>query len=306
MSEVRTAFERTVAEGEERLGRSWQRLLATGAVGGIDVGLGVLALLLTQQLTHSTALAALAFSVGFVALTLANSELFTENFMVPIAAVAAHRARPRDIVRLWGGALVANLAGGWVIMGVVVAGLPQVRAHAVELGRNFAQAGYGGTSFATAVLGGTIITLMTWMEHSTDSIPGKMAAAVVAGYLLAAGSLNHAVVLSLEMFAALHVGAPFGYQTWLAAMGWATLGNLVGGVALVTVLRLVQVGGGKISEERRRTEAESSGEPEASSAFAVPNAPIPSDSHGRAAPGAEQSGQEVPAGQPEPPARPAG
>lgn len=257
MSDVGVAFERTVDEGQERLGRSWPVMMATGAVGGIDVGLGVLTLLLTQHLTHSTSLAALAFSSGFVALTLANSELFTEDFLVPIAAVAAHRSRSRDVVRLWGVTLAANLVGGWVIMGIVIAGLPDVRAHAVELGHHFAQIGYSGTSFATAVLGGAIITLMTWMEHSTESIPAKLLAAVVAGYLLAAGSLNHSVVLSLEMFAALHAGAPFGYLAWLAAMGWATLGNLVGGVALVTVLRLVQVGGGKISEERNRPDEES-------------------------------------------------
>lgn len=257
MSDVGVAFERTVDEGAERLGRSWSVMMATGAVGGIDVGLGILTLLLTQHLTHSTALAALAFSAGFVALTLANSELFTEDFLVPIAAVAAHRAPAHRVVRLWGGTLVANLLGGWVIMGIVVAGLPDVRAHAVELGHHFAQIGYSGTSFATAVLGGGIITLMTWMERSTESVPAKLVAAVVAGYLLAAGSLNHSVVLSLEMFAALHAGAPFGYLTWLAAMAWATLGNIVGGVALVTVLRLLQVGGGKISEERNRPPEES-------------------------------------------------
>jgi len=257
VSDVEMAFERTVDEGRERLKRSWSVMMATGAVGGIDVGLGVLALLLTQHLTHSTALAALAFSAGFVALTLANSELFTEDFLVPIAAVAAHKARARQVVRLWGVTLVANFVGGWVIMGVVVAGLPDVRAHAVELGHHFAQIGYSGSSFATAVLGGAIITLMTWLERSTESVPAKLLAAVVAGYLLAAGSLNHSVVLSLEMFAALHAGAPFGYVTWLGAMGWATLGNIIGGVGLVTVLRLVQVGSGKISDERDRPHEES-------------------------------------------------
>src|SRR2546430_6467102 len=51
------------------------------------------------------------------------------------------------------------------------------------------------------------------------------------------------------MFAALHAGAPFGYLDWVRVVLWATLGNMIGGIGLVTVLRLVQVGRGKMKEE---------------------------------------------------------
>jgi formate/nitrite transporter FocA (FNT family) len=73
-------------------------------------------------------------------------------------------------------------------------------------------------------------------------------AAIAAAFLLAAGSLNHAIVVSIEMFAALHAGAPFGYLDWLGILGWACLGNLVGGIGLVTVLRLIQVGGDVVAQ----------------------------------------------------------
>ena len=35
---------------------------------------------------------------------------------------------------------------------------------------------------------------------------------------------------------------------WLGMLGWACLGNIVGGVGLVTVLRLIQVGGDVVTE----------------------------------------------------------
>jgi formate/nitrite transporter FocA (FNT family) len=92
ISDLSSTFERTVDEGEFRLHRSWPRLLATGLVGGADVSLGVFALLIVEEATGDKLLAALAFSIGFVALTLANSELFTENFLVPLLAVAAAKA----------------------------------------------------------------------------------------------------------------------------------------------------------------------------------------------------------------------
>lgn len=249
--DVSDTFERTIAEGAFRMERSWSGLLATGMVGGMDVGMGVLALLLVEHLTGNKALAALAFGTGFIALTLAGSELFTENFLVPVAAVVAKRAGTFQLARLWAGTLVANLVGGWVLMGVVSVGLPQLHPYALKLGEHFARQGETPASFATAVLGGVVITLMTWMQQGDPSTLARLTSAVVAGFLLAAGSLNHAIVASLEMFAALQAGAPFGYGTWAGVVGWAIAGNAVGGMGLVTGLRLAQVGPRKIQEEIR-------------------------------------------------------
>src|SRR4051812_15185983 len=106
---------RSVHEGERRLHRTWPSLLATGTVGGIDVGVGVMAMLVVREQTGSPLLGALAFSVGFVALTLAGSELFTENFMVPITTVVTRDVPVTSVVRLWVGTAAANLLGGWVV-----------------------------------------------------------------------------------------------------------------------------------------------------------------------------------------------
>jgi formate/nitrite transporter FocA (FNT family) len=249
--ELQETFDRTVEEGVYRINRSTQSLLATGLVGGLDVAMGVFAFLLVKTETKSEVTAALAFSIGFICLTLANSELFTENFLVPIAAVAARRGRVQNVLRLWGGTAVTNLIGGWVLMAFVIGGLPHVRPTAIEVAKHYPAMGIGWTSFATAVLGGTVITLMTWMQHSSDSIGAKLVAAIVAGFLLAAGALNHVIVVSIEMFAALQAHAPFGYADWAGMAAWAALGNMVGGIGLVTVLRLVQVAGEDSSSPNR-------------------------------------------------------
>jgi formate-nitrite transporter family protein len=256
--ELTETFERTVAEGEHRLTRSWPGLLATGAVGGLDVGVGVLGLLLVKEATGSELLAALAFGIGFMALTLAQSELFTENFLVPVAAVTARRASVAKLLRLWFGTAVMNLAGGWIITGLIIAGLPKVRHTAVTIATEYAHFP-AGRAFALAILGGLVITLMTWMERATESVPAKIAAAFAAAFLLVAGTLDHAIVVSLLMFAALHAGAPFGYLHWLGVAAFATVGNMIGGLGLVTMLRLVQVGHERI--ERVREEGTGSREP---------------------------------------------
>jgi formate/nitrite transporter FocA (FNT family) len=239
--QVTKAFEATLEEGEARIRRTWLGLLSTGAVGGMDVGVGVFALLLVKTATGNELLAALAFTIGFVALLLAASELFTENFLVPIMVVAEGRATIVGVARLWAGTLLMNLVGGWVITGLFLSGFPGLNRAAVEVGRHFIGLGIGWRSFADAMVAGGLITLMTWMEQSNASVVAKLVAAIATAFLLAAGSMNHAIVMSLEMFAGLHAGAPYGYLDWFRMLCWAILGNMVGGIGLVTMLRLAQV-----------------------------------------------------------------
>ena len=246
--ELTETFQRTVADGEYRLSRSWRNLLATGLLGGLDVGIGILALLLVKHETGSLLLGALAFGVGLIALFLAQSELFTENFLVPVAAVTARRGTVGQLLRLWFGTVTTNLAAGWLMMGLVLAGHPDLEATAVELGSKYVSFP-AGRALALGVLGGIVITLMTWMERATESMPAKLVVAVWTGFLLIAGSLSHTVVASLLLFAALQAGAPFGYTDWLAVAGVVTAGNFVGGLGLVTLLHLVQVGSRRIEDE---------------------------------------------------------
>lgn len=240
--EIVDAHQEAVEEGKTRLERTWPSLLATGFIGGIDVSLGILGLLVVQEATGMRVLGALAFTIGFIALLLGRSELFTENFLVPVAAVVAGRSRLRDLFRLWAGTAFMNLLGGWVFAWVLMGAVPHLEATATEGARHYLDLGIGWEAFALGVLAGVAITVMTWMEGSSETELGRLAAAVSVAFLLAAVPLNHVIVVSLEIFAAIHAGADIAYASWAATAAWAALANLAGGLVLVTVLRLVQVG----------------------------------------------------------------
>jgi formate/nitrite transporter FocA (FNT family) len=251
--QVEEAFERGVGEGAHRLDRSLASLLATGIVGALDVGVGVFAMLIVRQATGSKLLSALAFAIGFIALTLAGSELFTENFLIPIMAVVTIRRHGAlSLVRLWVGTLIANVIAGFGFMFVVLTAYPSFKGVVREIGRVYPSMGISRVSLCSALLAGMVMTLMTWMERSTTSMPAKLIAASTVAFLLIAAPLDHAIVGSLEMSGALIAGAPFGYARAFATIGWAVLWNAVGGIGLVTVLRLIQVGKEKIEDVRRR------------------------------------------------------
>jgi formate/nitrite transporter FocA (FNT family) len=238
--QLQEAFDTIVSEGAQRLHRTWREVLTTGLAGGLEIATGVLAMLAVYAETGSHLLAGLAFSVGFIALVLARSELFTEGFLVPVTAVAARRASVPQLGKLWAGTLVANLVGGWLAMWLVVHAFPELRTTTVESAAHFVDAPLDLQSAALAFLAGIAITLMTRMQHGTTSDPAKLVAAVAGAFLLAGLQLFHSVLDSLLVFGALHAGAPFGYGDWLAWFWYTALLNMAGGLLVVTMLRLVR------------------------------------------------------------------
>ncbi|MGI8750720.1 MAG: formate/nitrite transporter family protein [Acidimicrobiales bacterium] len=239
--DVEESFDRIVDQGRARTRRPWADLLATGAVGGIEVGFGILALLSVEMMTGSKLLGGLAFSIGFIALLLGHSELFTEGFLVPVTVVVAGEARLRDLLRFWVGTLLGNLAGGLLLAYLVDKAFPDLQAVANSTAASYINAGLSLRTFCLAVLAGGAITLLTRMHNGTDEMLPKMVASIAIAFLLAGVHLFHSVLDSLLAFTALCTGhAPFGWLDWMAWFVWAVAGNLVGGLVLTTVLRLVR------------------------------------------------------------------
>lgn len=249
------AFDRMISEGTQRLHRSWREVLVTGFFGGTEVAMGVLAYLAVRDSTGNPLIAGLAFSIGFLALLLGHSELFTEGFLVPVATVAAKRASIAQLMKLWSGTLAANLAGGWVLMALIMTAFPDLHAQAIESASHYALAPLSAQTFCLSLLGGAAITLMTRMQHGTDSMPAKIAAAVAGAFLLAGLQMFHSVLDTLLIFGALDTGnAPFGYVDWLQWFWYTALGNVLGGMLLVTLLRVVR-SSDRFAEERSAVDA---------------------------------------------------
>ena len=92
------------------------------------------------------------------------------------------------------------------------------------------------------MIAGLLITLMTWMQKGvSQSVGGRIVAGFMVGFLIIYTHSNHVVVGSFEvLLGILAGGAPYGWVDLLLSIPWWLLGNLVGGLGLVTVVRLVQ------------------------------------------------------------------
>lgn len=238
--ELEESFDATVEKGAERLHRAFRHIALTGLFGGLDIGLGVMAYLAVLHETDNHLLAGLAFSVGLVALLLGHSELFTENFLVPVAAVVARQGTLLQLAKLWGVTLVTNLVGGWLIMWIITTAFPKWDATLADAAHLYVDTPISLPGIALALLGGSTITLMTGMQQGTTSDMAKIVATVIAGFLLAGLGLFHSILDSLLIFGAIQAGADINYLQWLGWFGYTLLFNILGGLVLVTALRLVR------------------------------------------------------------------
>ena len=233
-------FQNTVQEGTDRLHRTWRALIITGLFGGIDVGLGIMAMLAVMDVTDSKLLAGIAFGVGLLALRLAHSELFTEDFLLPINAVVAGHGTWWSLVRLWGGTLLANLVGGWVFMWVVVAAFPDFTDSLVEVASGYVADGIGLETVCLALLAGSTITLMTRMQQGTDNDMMTAVISLIGGLLVVGLGMLHGALNSIVIFGAMHAGWDYSYLDWLAWFAWVIPLNMIGGLVIISIPRLIR------------------------------------------------------------------
>jgi formate-nitrite transporter family protein len=247
-------YERTRREGKRRLSRPILELAATALVGGFDVAFGVAVFGLAAAsveprggLGLAHLVGSIGFGIGFVFIVVGRSELFTENFLVPITGLARDdRGSWLKLVELWIVSLVLNLGGGFLLAVVLTSSgvlRPDSSDSIVRLADHIAS--YSpGTSFLSGIVAGALMTVMTWfVEGAAESIGVRIVMAWIVGTLLVLGSFNHAIVGTIELFYAIRFGADIGWDQLLSNLGLAIASNLVGGLALVTFARSAQVFG---------------------------------------------------------------
>ncbi len=237
--------------------------MSTALVAGFDVVFGVLALItiaaaftgpLGEEPAH--ALGALGFGIAFIFIVVGRSELFTENFLVPITGLARGHITKLKLAELWVISPIFNIAGGTLLIAVasVHGVLPHGSAETVgKIAEGFDD-NSAWTAFCSAIVGGALITAMTWLVEGVGSIGGRIVCAWIAGVLLTLGSLNHVIVVTLEMIWGLFVGADVGGADVVQNFFVAAAGNMVGGIAFVTCTRTGQAigssdGDGPVDEE---------------------------------------------------------
>lgn len=252
---ARDIFHAAREVGEDELKRSTAGLLFSALAAGSTLGLTglsvALALAAADGLAGAELIAALFYPLGFIAVIVGRQQLFTENTLFPVILVLDERRHLRTTANLWLVVLIGNQIGAAVfalIAGVTPALPTDVRDELIGLGEH-AASGSIAQIFWSGLVGGWIIALMAWMVTGAQWTIAQVAIVWIMTLPLGLGEFAHAVAGAGEILTAAWAGdlGPAEYFRWL---GPAVLGNVVGGVVLVSVLNYAQVVGSGRDRER--------------------------------------------------------
>jgi formate/nitrite transporter FocA (FNT family) len=237
-------------DGQRRLSRPTSVLAATGLLGGFHVTAGLLAVVVTTGALAAVmpaptahVLGSLTFGIGFAFLTVGRSELFTENFLIPVVAAVAGHCQVRSVARLWAVTFALNLVG--IALFVVLASIhgvlrPEALQAAGDLADTLADRSVPA-ALASAVIAGAIITTFTWLAEAAQTDLTRVVIALAVGFVLLAPSFNHSVIGFGEILFGLVAGTTSAdVIDLLRNTGVAIAGNVLGGVVLVAFVRSVQ------------------------------------------------------------------
>ena len=249
----RTAHE--ILEGvsknaREELARPTPALFISGLAGGMTMGLTGMGVAVAHAYLGfgpiQEVLATLLYPLGFIAVVIGRAQLFTENTLYPVVLVLDERKHAVNTLRLWGTVFGANVLGalGFAALATLSGALrPEYVKSLVELGVISAQGNFGHLFWA-GVIGGWLIALVAWMVTASHYTIGQIVVVYLLTYLVGLGHFAHCIAASGEILSAVLGGAASvgAYFHWLLP---ATLGNIAGGVTIVSLLNYGQVVAGQ-------------------------------------------------------------
>ncbi|HTZ61017.1 MAG TPA: formate/nitrite transporter family protein [Acidobacteriaceae bacterium] len=243
-------YEQVSRNARHELDRPAIGLAISGLAGGITMGLTALSTSIALvQLGHVPAarfIADLLYPLGFIAVIVGRAQLFTENTLYPVALMLAERRHGWRTLRLWAIVFPSNVLGAFffALLAVRTGALrPDFVMAMTHLGVE-AAVGTGSRVFWSGVIGGWIIALVAWLVSGSHSITGSVMLIWLLTFVVGLGGFAHCIATSGEILAAIldHQLPASRFFAWLAP---ATLGNICGGVLLVTLLEYGQVKGGE-------------------------------------------------------------
>lgn len=243
-------------DGDEELQRPTAALAWSGLAAGLSMGFSFLGeALLRSHLPASSwrpLIVNLGYPLGFLIVIIGRQQLFTENTLTAIIPLFARRnlATLSAVARLWAVVLVANLTGAhvfaWVLARTSLA-RPEVQEALRQLATEAADVS-GPSAILRGIFAGWLIAMVVWMLAATDS--SRIAIIVALTYTVGLAGLTHIIVGSVEVLYLVMIGA----KTWISyASGYmlpTLLGNILGGVSLVSALNHAQVIAGTPTRSR--------------------------------------------------------
>ncbi|MCU1287308.1 MAG: Formate/nitrite family of transporter [Acidobacteriales bacterium] len=255
-SERKTAqqiFDAAASAAKDELSRTSSALAISGLAGGVTMGLTGLGVAVARAHLGSGEwqqfASMLLYPIGFISVIIGRAQLFTENTLYPVILVLESPRHLANMLRLWGLVFSSNIVGAllFALIAAKTAALePSIRQSLFDLGTTAAHATTSHI-FWSGVIGGWIIALVAWIVTASHWTIGQVVVIYLLTFLVGAGHFAHCIAGSGEIIAAVF-GGQVSLSNYLSWLSLATVGNIAGGVFIVSLLNWGQVRSGDSAE----------------------------------------------------------
>lgn len=236
-----------IVQGMAEYQRPTLGLMLSGLAAGLEIGFSVLLMAVTLtlvagQLSHSVTelLMANMYAIGFILVIIGRSELFTEHTTLAVLPVLARQFSILALGRVWAIIFIGNLLGCLIFTTLLVWIAPAREIVAISAFERIAEGMTRSPWWVTllsAILAGWLMGDMAWIvAASRDTI-----AQIFCVWLIAAAigfaKLHHCIVGSIEVLAGVFTNASITFGDYWRFLMWATLGNTIGGVVFVALIK---------------------------------------------------------------------
>jgi formate/nitrite transporter FocA (FNT family) len=236
-----------ISEGLHELKRPSMGLFLSSFSGGLDIGFSLFLIAVMKTLVEghfskpaTELLVATMYPVGFFMVVLGRSELFTEHTTLAVLPVLDRKSTIGSLIRLWIIVYVANVLGAVVFAGVTVLVGPRIGVIEPHILTEIARQAVdfpATTIFLSAILAGWLMGLLSWLVTAgRDTISQIVVVWIIAG-AIGICHLHHSIVGATEVLAGIFTRQGVTFADFGRFMLWATLGNAVGGIVFVAVLK---------------------------------------------------------------------
>jgi formate/nitrite transporter FocA (FNT family) len=180
------------------------------------------------------------YAVGFIFVVLGRSELFTEHTTLAVLPVLGGRATVAQLLRVWGLVYASNLVGAAAFAAIAAWIGP---ALGVIEPWAFGRIARGATDHAgwvilvSGILAGWMMGLLSWLVTASRDTVSQVFFVWLVTAALGFSHLHHAIAGTVEVLAGAFSGQGVGGAEFGRFLGLATLGNILGGVVFVAILK---------------------------------------------------------------------
>jgi len=237
-----------IETGLKEYKRSDLGLFLSSLSAGLEVGFSILIIGIIYTLFKNESsngqlavMMALVYPIGYIFVIIGRSELFTEHTTLATLPVMNGQASVSSLAKLWLIVYLGNLVGGYIFGSITLVFNGEMHL----IGKDFfyfvseKMLKYSvGATLISSIMAGWVMGMLSWLLSSAQDTFSRIVMIFLATFLISIAGLHHCIVGSIEIFMAFFAEA--NQLTWvqfLKFQGLATLGNIIGGVFLVAVVK---------------------------------------------------------------------